>query len=239
MSGISLYGSKSFCRVSGETYVAWFTAGRKPALQSGGPTVVGTYARLGFVLAALLALLSSLLFAIGLAGALTRRNAILVLVGIELMLNAAEYTPVDAGLIPVGGVQPVEGTPFDFRKSTPIGARIDTPNDQLKIAGGYDHNWVLTGKPGEMKLAAKLHDPKSGRTLTVTTTEPGVQFYSGNFLDGSYTGASGAKYQKHFGFCLETQHFPDSPNHPAFPTTELKPGETMRSETVFTFGVEK
>jgi len=156
-----------------------------------------------------------------------------------LMLNADEYTPVDAGLIPVGGPKPVEGTPFDFRKPTPIGARINQPNEQLKIAGGYDHNWVLNGKNGEMKLAAKLYDPKTGRVLTVTTTQPGVQFYSGNFLDGSFKGKSGVTYAKNTGLCLETQHYPDSPNQPAFPSTLLKPGETMHSETVFAFSTEK
>jgi len=156
-----------------------------------------------------------------------------------LEINADGYTPVDAGLIPVGGVKPVAGTPFDFRKATAIGARINTPNDQLKIAGGYDHNWVLNGKNGVMKLAAKLSDPKSGRVLTVSTTQPGVQFYSGNFLDGSYAGKAGAKYTKYAGLCLETQHYPDSPNQPAFPSTLLKPGETMHSETVFAFSVQK
>ena len=156
-----------------------------------------------------------------------------------LMLNADEYTPVDAGLIPVGGPKPVEGTPFDFRKPTPIGARIDQPNEQLKIAGGYDHNWVLNGKNGEMKLAAKLYDPKSGRVLTVTTTQPGVQFYSGNFLNGSFKGNAGVAYSKNTGLCLETQHYPDSPNQPDFPSTLLKPGETMHSTTVFTFSTQK
>ena len=161
------------------------------------------------------------------------------ILGEVLMLNAAGYTPVDAGLIPVGGVQPVAGTPFDFNKPTAIGARIGVANDQLKIAGGYDHNWVLNGKNGEMKLAAKLYDPASGRVLTVTTTQPGVQFYSGNFLDGSFTGKAGAKYAKRNGFCLETQHYPDSPNQPGFPTTLLKPGETLHTETVFAFSVQK
>ena len=156
-----------------------------------------------------------------------------------LEINADGYTPVDAGLIPVGGVKPVAGTPFDFRKATAIGARINEPNDQLKIAGGYDHNWVLNGKNGVMKLAAKLSDPKSGRVLTVSTTQPGVQFYSGNFLDGSYAGKAGAKYTKYSGLCLETQHYPDSPNQAAFPSTLLKPGETMHSETVFAFSVQK
>jgi aldose 1-epimerase len=156
-----------------------------------------------------------------------------------LMLNADEYTPVDGGLIPVGGAKPVAGTPFDFTKPTAIGERINVPNEQLKIAGGYDHNWILRGKNGELKLAAKLYDPKTGRVLTVTTTEPGVQFYSGNFLDGSFKSAAGVPYAKYAGLCLETQHFPDSPNQPAFPSTELRPGTTMHSETVFAFSTQK
>jgi aldose 1-epimerase len=156
-----------------------------------------------------------------------------------LEINADGYTPVDAGLIPVGGVKPVAGTPFDFRKPTAIGARINDTNDQLKIAGGYDHNWVLNGKNGEMKVAAKVVDPKSGRVLTVSTTQPGVQFYSGNFLNGSFTGKAGVKYTKNTGLCLETQHYPDSPNQPDFPSTLLKPSETMHSETVFAFSTQK
>jgi aldose 1-epimerase len=155
-----------------------------------------------------------------------------------LEINADEYTPVDAGLIPVGGPKPVAGTPFDFRKPTAIRARINDANEQLKIAGGYDHNWILRGKNGEMKEAARVYDPKSGRVLTVSTTQPGVQFYSGNFLDGSFKGKAGMAYLKNSGLCLETQHYPDSPNQPAFPTTELKAGATMRSETVFAFSTQ-
>jgi aldose 1-epimerase len=161
------------------------------------------------------------------------------ILGEVMQINADGYTPVDAVLIPVGGVKPVAGTPFDFRKATEIGARINDANDQLKIAGGYDHNWVLNGANGQMKVAAKVVDPKSGRVLTVSTTQPGVQFYSGNFLDGSYTGKAGAKYVKNSGLCLETQHYPDSPNQPAFPTTLLKPGETLHTETIFAFSVQK
>jgi len=161
------------------------------------------------------------------------------ILGEVLEINADAYTPVDAGLIPVGGPRPVAGTPFDFRKPAVIGARINEPNEQLKIAGGYDHNWVLNGKNGEMKLAAKVVDPKTGRVLTVTTTQPGVQFYSGNFLDGTYTGKAGVKYTKNTGLCLETQHYPDSPNQAAFPSTLLKPGESMHSETVFAFSAQK
>ena len=154
-------------------------------------------------------------------------------------LAADRYTPVDKTLIPTGQLAPVAGTPFDFRQATPIGAHINDANEQLKIAGGIDHNFVLNGSGPGLHMAAKVVDPASGRTLTVATTEPGVQFYSGNFLDGSLHGASGAAYPQHAGFCLETQHFPDSPNHPKFPTTELNPGQTMHSETVFTFGVQK
>jgi aldose 1-epimerase len=156
-----------------------------------------------------------------------------------LTLNADKYTPVDAGLIPVGGAQTVTGTPFDFRKPTAIGARINDANDQLKLGTGYDHNWVLNGPSGQMKIAAKLYDPKSGRVLTVSTTEPGVQFYSGNVLSGAYKSPAGVPYAKNTGLCLETQHYPDSPNQPDFPTTLLKPGETMHSETVFAFSTQK
>ena len=156
-----------------------------------------------------------------------------------MQINADQYTPVDAGLIPVGGAKPVAGTPFDFNQPTVIGARINDANEQLKLAGGYDHNWILRGKNGVMKEAAVLYDPKSGRVLTVSTTEPGVQFYSGNFVDGSYTGKTGTKYEKYAGLCLETQHYPDSPNQPAFPSTLLKPGETLHSTTVFAFSVQK
>lgn len=156
-----------------------------------------------------------------------------------LTINADRYTPTDAGLIPTGELAPVAGTPFDFRKPTVIGQRINEDNEQLKLAGGYDHNWVLNGPAGAMKLAARVEDPKSGRVLTVTTTQPGVQFYTGNFLDGSIKGPSGQLYVKGAALCLETQHFPDSPNHSSFPTTLLKPGETMHSTTVFTFSTGK
>lgn len=156
-----------------------------------------------------------------------------------LTLNADNYTPVDSGLIPAGGVQPVAGTPFDFKQPTRIGERIDAKNEQLELAWGYDHNMVLNGPDGTMKLAAELFDAKSGRVLTVSTTQPGVQFYTGNHLDGSYTGRSGVTFAKRTGLCLETQHFPDSPNQPAFPSTELRPGQTMESETKYAFSVRK
>jgi aldose 1-epimerase len=156
----------------------------------------------------------------------------------ELMIPADKYTPVDAGLIPTGVLAPVDGTPFDFRKPAVIGARISDNDAQLKIAGGYDHNWVLRGKNGEVKTAARVYDPASGRVLTVTTTEPGVQFYSGNFLDGTKFGKAKEGHVKNAGLCLETQHFPDSPNHPDFPSTVLKPGETRHSMTTFTFSTQ-
>jgi aldose 1-epimerase len=157
------------------------------------------------------------------------------ILGDEMTLPADKFTPVTASLIPTGELAPVEGTPFDFRKATVIGARIHENNEQLKIAGGYDHNWVLRGVNGEIKTAARVYDPVSGRVLTVTTTEPGVQFYTGNFLDGTKFGSAGESHAKNTGLCLETQHFPDSPNKPMFPSTELKPGESRHSTTIFTF----
>jgi aldose 1-epimerase len=157
----------------------------------------------------------------------------------ELTLYADRYTPVDSTLIPTGELAPVEGTPFDFRKSTAIGARIDQAHEQLKFGRGYDHNWVLTRNGAGLRPAARVVDPRGGRTLTVATTEPGVQFYTGNFLDGSGAGKGGVVYKHRTAFCLETQHFPDSPNKPNFPSTILKPGQTYRSTTVFTFGVTK
>jgi aldose 1-epimerase len=161
------------------------------------------------------------------------------ILGHELMINADRYTPVDDGLIPTGELAPVEGTPFDFRKPTAIGARINQDHPQLKSGKGYDHNWVLTRKGPGLSLAARVTEPKSGRTLEATTTEPGMQFYAGNFLDGTIKGKSGHVYALRNGFCLETQHFPDSPNQPKFPSTILRPGQTYKSETVFTFGTAK
>jgi aldose 1-epimerase len=157
----------------------------------------------------------------------------------ELSIDADRYTPVDATLIPTGELAPVDNTPFDFRQSTAIGARIDQPNPQLKHGGGYDHNWVLNGTAGSLRLAARVVEPKSGRTLEVATTEPGMQFYTGNFLDGQLTGKGGRSYERRSGFCLETQHFPDTPNQPNFPATLLKAGQDYQSRTVFTFGVSK
>lgn len=158
------------------------------------------------------------------------------ILGTELTLHASKFTPVDATLIPTGELRAVKGTPFDFTKSTAIGARINQDDEQLKLAGGYDHNWVLdAGKTVSLHLAAQAYDPTSGRELEVLTTEPGIQFYTGNFLDGSIHGKGGKVYNKHAAFCLETQHFPDSPNHPKFPTTELKPGQRYHTMTVFKF----
>jgi aldose 1-epimerase len=150
------------------------------------------------------------------------------------MIDADRYTPTDSLLIPTGELAPVEGTPFDFRKPTAIGARIHADNPQLKMAKGYDHNFVLNGPHDLAHAAVVVTDPKSGRTLTIYTTEPGVQFYTGNSLDGSFTGNLG-KEEQYDGFCLETQHFPDSPNHPKFPTTTLNPGQTYRTTTIFQF----
>jgi aldose 1-epimerase len=128
---------------------------------------------------------------------------------------------------------------MDFRNPAPVGLRIQEQNEQLKLAGGYDHNFVLNGKSGTLRIAARVYSPQSGRTLTVWTTEPGIQFYSGNFLDGSFTGRHGQRYEKHSALCLETQHFPDSPNHPDFPSTVLLPATTFRSTTVWKFGVQE
>ena len=154
----------------------------------------------------------------------------------HLKLAASRFTPVDAGLIPTGELRSVRGTPFDFLDSTPIGARINLPDEQLQLGCGYDHNWILdTVAPNGLTLAAAASESSTGRILEVWTTEPAIQFYSGNFLDGSAVGKSGASYPLRSGFCLETQHYPDSPNHPEFPSTTLKPGVEYRSTTVFKF----
>ena len=156
----------------------------------------------------------------------------------NLILNADRFTPVDSTLIPAGELRSVAGTPFDFTKPTAIGARIDTNNEQLAIAHGYDHNFVLSRKGSGLELAGRVHEPQTGRALEVYTTEPGVQFYTGNFLDGTITGKHGHAYNKHAGLCLETQHFPDSPNHSNFPWTILKPEQTYHSRTVYKFSAE-
>ena len=157
------------------------------------------------------------------------------ILGHELMIPADKTTPVDSGLIPTGELAGVEGTPFDFRKATAIGARIDADNEQIKFGKGYDHNWVLNKKGSEMSVAAELYEPTSGRVMTISTTEPAIQFYSGNFLDGTITGKGGKVYKLRSGLCLETQHYPDSPNKPNFPTTLLKPGQTYKTTTIHKF----
>jgi aldose 1-epimerase len=157
------------------------------------------------------------------------------ILGHEVMINADQFTPVDDTLIPTGELRPVEGTPFDFRTSTPIGARIEQDNEQLKFGGGYDHNWVISKPYGELGLQARVADKTSGRVMEVHSTEPGLQFYSGNFLDGTLTGKDGWTYQHRHGFCMEPQHFPDSPNQSNFPSTVLRPGETYRNTIVYRF----
>lgn len=148
-----------------------------------------------------------------------------------LTINADRYTVVNQALIPTGELRPVAGSPMDFTKPVAIGARI------AQVEGGYDHNYVLRDAPGDMMLAATVYEPVSGREMEVHTTEPGIQFYSGNFLDGSLTGKGNIVYKKHYGFCLETQHFPDSPNQPKFPSTILKPGDTYKTSTIYKFSV--
>lgn len=160
------------------------------------------------------------------------------ILGHELMIMADRFTPVDAGLITTGELRPVEGTPMDFRTPTAIGDRIDSDYEQIRFGGGYDHNWVLNNYDGALRLAAKVHEPVTGRVMEVFTTEPGIQFYAGNFLNGSHIGKGGAVYNKRYGFCLETQHFPDSPNKPNFPSTLLRPGETYKTRTVYRFSAE-
>ena len=153
----------------------------------------------------------------------------------ELTVNADRFTPVDKNLIPTGELRPVKGTPLDFTAPTKIGARIDDNYDQLVLGRGYDHNFVINRKGEGLALAARVYEPTSGRVMEVSTTQPGVQFYTGNFLDGTITGKQGHVYKRRYAFCLETQHFPDSPNRPDFPTTILRPGETFHSKTVFKF----
>jgi aldose 1-epimerase len=154
----------------------------------------------------------------------------------RLTIHGQQFSPVDATLIPETQSRAVHGTPFDFTQSEPIGARINQDDQQLKFGRGYDHNWVLnSNRDHRLSLAAEVYEPGSGRILEVWTTEPGLQFYSGNFLDGSVHGKEGKVYSYRFGFCLETQHFPDSPNHPAFPSTILKPGQRFQSTTVYKF----
>jgi aldose 1-epimerase len=155
----------------------------------------------------------------------------------QVMLNADRFTPVDAKLIPTGELRSVKGTPFDFAQSTAIGARIDQGDEQLKFGKGYDHNWVLNKGNGGMTKAAEVHEPKSGRVMEVWTTEPGLQFYTGNFLDGTLKG-KGKTFPHRGAFCMETQHYPDSPNKPEFPTTTLRPGQTYQTSTIYRFSAQ-
>ena len=156
----------------------------------------------------------------------------------ELMIDAESFAPVDSELIPNGGLRPVRGTPFDFRQMTAIGDRINQDDDQIRLAGGYDHNFVLNGESGTLRRAAMVRERASGRVMSVYTTQPGLQFYSGNFLDGRSTGKGGKVYKHRYGFCLETQHFPDSPNNPTFPSVVLRKGRQYQSTTVYSFSAE-
>ncbi len=156
----------------------------------------------------------------------------------QVMLNANAFTPVDSGLITTGEIRPVEGTPMDFRTPTAVGARIGANDEQLRLGRGYDHNWVLNRTGVGLSLAARVTESTSGRVMEVWTTQPGVQFYTGNFLDGTAIGKGGKPYAYRTGLCLETQHFPDSPNKPSFPTTVLRPGEKFSSTTVYRFSTQ-
>lgn len=161
------------------------------------------------------------------------------ILGHQVTIMADKFTPVDAGLIPTGELRNVEGTPFDFRNPTGIGARINAKDQQIKLGKGYDHNYVLNSGGGALALAARVAEPNTGRVMEVLTTEPGLQFYSGNFLDGAFKGKGGKVYNQRYAFCMETQHFPDSPNKPAFPSTVLKPGVKYQTTTVYRFPAQK
>jgi aldose 1-epimerase len=157
----------------------------------------------------------------------------------QVMIPADKFTPVDSTLIPTGELKPVDGTPFDFRTPTAIGARINQNDEQLRFGGGYDHNWVINKPLGQLGLMARVEEPTSGRVLEVWSTEPGLQFYTGNFLDGKLTGKGGWVYQFRNGFCMEAQHYPDSPNQPNFPSVVLKPGQVYQNTIIFKFSVLK
>jgi aldose 1-epimerase len=161
------------------------------------------------------------------------------ILGHVVYLNADKFTPVDGTLIPTGELRPVAGTPFDFRTPTAIGARINQADEQLKFGGGYDHNWVINKPAGQLGLQARVTEPTTGRVLEVLSTEPGLQFYCGNFLDGSITGKGGWVYQRRNAFCMEPQHFPDSPNKPGFPSVVLKPGQVYENTILYRFKVAK
>jgi len=159
------------------------------------------------------------------------------ILGHIVYLNADYFTPVDRTLIPTGELRPVQGSPFDFRTPTAIGARIQQADEQLQCGGGYDHNWVIAKRPGRLGLMARVTEPTTGRVMEVLSTAPGLQFYSGNFLDGTLRGKGGWVYQHRHGFCMEPQHFPDSPNHPNFPSVVLKPGRVYRHTILYRFGI--
>ncbi|HMP84813.1 MAG TPA: aldose epimerase family protein, partial [Verrucomicrobiota bacterium] len=156
----------------------------------------------------------------------------------EVMINADRFTPVNESLIPTGELRPVAGTPMDFRQPTKVGVRIHQSDEQLQRGRGYDHNWVINKPDGEMGLQARVYEPTTGRVMEVFSTEPGVQFYTGNFLDGTITGKDGRVYVQRSGLCFEPQHFPDSPNQPSFPSTVLKAGATFRSVILYRFFVK-
>lgn len=156
----------------------------------------------------------------------------------EVMIAADNFTPIDATLIPTGEIRPVKGTPLDFTSPMPIGARINEPHEQLKFGKGYDHCWVLNKPMGMLGLAARVYEPTSGRVMEVITTEPGLQFYTGNFLDGSHVGKGGKVYHFRTGFCMEPQHYPDSPNKPQFPSVVLKPGQTYKNTIIYRFSTK-
>jgi aldose 1-epimerase len=156
----------------------------------------------------------------------------------QVMMPADKFTPVDVTLIPTGELKPVDGTPFDFRTLTAIGTRIGQEDEQLKFGGGYDHNWVINKPTGQLTLMARVYEPTSGRVMEVWSTEPGLQFYSGNFLDGKNKGKGGWVYKCRNGFCMEPQHYPDSPNQPNFPSVVLKPGQTYRNTIIYKFSVQ-
>jgi aldose 1-epimerase len=161
------------------------------------------------------------------------------ILGHVVTINASRFVPTDAGSIPLGELRKVAGTPFDFLKPNAIGARINQDDEQLKFGNGYDHTWVIDGRAGTMRLAATAYEATSGRMMQVWSTEPGVQFYTGNFLNGTLTGKSGKAYARRTGFCFETQHYPDSPNQPSFPTTTLKKGQTYKSTTIYRFSARR
>jgi aldose 1-epimerase len=156
----------------------------------------------------------------------------------EAMINADRFTPVDSAMIPTGELRPVKGTPLDFTTQTKVGARIDDNYEQLVLGKGYDHNFVINRKAEGLVLAARAYEPTSGRVMEISTDQPGVQFYTGNFLDGTVTGKQGHVYKQRYGLCFETQHFPDSPNHPEFPSTVLRPGQTFHSRTILKFSAK-